>query len=251
MLKQGLLFLALLVAAILVRAPATVWDESLRRLSHDQLALIDAQGSLWHGEARLAVRDPEDGARIPLTPIRWRWQPLDLLRARVSWSMSVAGLPAFALSASPMGVAANSVAIQLPVRAVLDQIPNTLARAGWRGDFSLNIERWQCNWRRLCNGHAELFWRGAASDLFPGRQFGNYHLAVEGQGADIQLRLDTLNGEVLLNGSGRISPQEVQLQGTVEGDPAFVGRLPAVAGRWVQRSATPGKMLLNFNSRAR
>ncbi|MEC5388148.1 type II secretion system protein N [Uliginosibacterium sp. H3] len=246
--RKLLLFIALLISFLLIRAPATVWDAGLQHLTKGQLALLDVTGSVWHGQARLSVRDTANGQRIPVTPVSWQWRPLDFLRGRVGWAFSVAGLPPFTLAASPLGISANSVALQLPVRTVLEQIPNTVARAGWHGDFSLNANQWHCNWRGLCDGHAELFWRGAASDLFPNRSFGNYRLAIDGEAGNTHLKLDTLSGEVRLNASGQISAQgAAQIQGSVEGDPAFVGRLPDVAGRWVQRTSDPGRISFSFN----
>ncbi|MDB5814274.1 MAG: hypothetical protein JWN23_1391 [Rhodocyclales bacterium] len=246
--RNVLLFCALLIASLLIQAPATIWDSWLQQASSGRLALLDAQGSVWHGHARLSVRDATNGERQALTPVSWQWRVTDLLRGRIGWSFSVAGLPPFTLAASPTGLSADNVAIQLPVREVLDQIPNTVARMGWHGDFSLNADRWQCNWRKICQGHAEIFWRGAASDLFPGRPFGNYRLLVESQPDNTSLKLDTLSGEVRLNANGQISSQGIQLQGSVEGDPAFVGRLPDIANRWVQRTGEPGRILFNFVS---
>ena len=247
--RKLLLFIVLLTLSLLIQAPATVWDAGLQHVSKGQLALLDASGSVWNGQARLSVRDVSTGQRIPVTPVSWQWRPLDLLRGRVGWALSIAGLPPFTLAASPVGVSANNVAVQLPVREVLDQIPNTVARSGWHGDFSLDVSQWRCSWRGICDGHAELFWRGAASDLFPNRAFGNYRLVIEGLAGNTTLKLDTLSGEVRLNADGQISAQgAAQIQGSVEGDPTFVGRLPDVASRWVQRTAEPGRILFNFSN---
>ncbi|HSD38383.1 MAG TPA: type II secretion system protein N [Rhodocyclaceae bacterium] len=243
------LFIILLVFSLLIQAPATVWDDGLQRISKAQLALLDVNGSLWNGQANFSVRDTSTGQRIPVTPVSWQWRPLDMLRGRIGWAFSIAGLPPFTLAASPTGVSANSVAVQLPVRQVLDQIPNAVARAGWHGDFSLDANQWRCNWSGVCEGHAELFWRGAASDLFPDRAFGDYRLVAEGVAGNTSLKLDTLSGEVRLNATGQISAQgAAQIQGSVEGDPTFVGRLPDVAGRWVQRTGEPGRILFNFSN---
>lgn len=247
--RHVLLFLFLLLGAILIQAPATVWNSWIQGASDGKLALLDARGSLWHGAAQVAIRDSESGEQRPLTPVSWQWRPLDLVRARVVWSFSVAGLPPFTLAASPGGVAANSVSLQLPVGAVLSQVPNAVAQAGWHGDFSLSSDQWQCSWRGSCGGHAELFWRGAASDLFPNRNFGNYRLVVDGADNVMKLKLDTLSGEIVLNATGEVSPRGAALQGSVEGDPAFVGRLPDIANRWVQRTNQPGRMLFNFDNR--
>jgi general secretion pathway protein N len=247
--RNALLFLALLVSSLLIQAPAAVWDGWLQRTSNGRLALLDANGSVWHGHARLSVRDAASGERIPVTPVSWQWRPMDFLRGRVGWAFSIAGLPPFTLAASPLGVSANSVAVQLPVREALDQIPNTVARSGWHGDFSLNADHWRCSWRDICEGHAEVFWRGAASDLFPNRPLGNYRLVIEGVAGNTGLKLDTLSGDVRLTANGQISTDgATQLQGSVEGDPAFVGRLPDVASRWVQRTGDPGRILFNFGS---
>lgn len=247
--RSLLLFLLLLFVSLAIQAPATVLDGWLQQASSGRLFLIDAHGSLWHGEARLSARDATSGEPIPITPVSWQWRPLDMLRARITWAFSAAGLPPFLVGASPSGVTAAAVAIQLPVREVLDQIPVTIARAGWHGDLSLNADRWSCSWHGICDGHAEVFWRGAASDLFPNRAFGDYRLVMDSVANDTSLKLDTLSGEIKLNASGQISPQgAARLQGSVEGDPAFVGRLPDVASRWVQRTDTPGRILFNVDS---
>ncbi|GAA5159831.1 type II secretion system protein N [Viridibacterium curvum] len=251
MLKSAAFFVSCFLLFLLIRAPASVWNSVLQAQSNQRLTLLDTEGSIWRGTARLAVRDPESGLRIPLTPVSWSWRPVELIRARIDWAFSVAGLPPFSLAAAPGGLNVTNLAIQLPVREVLDQIPNTVARSGWRGDFALNMDRLHCSWGMRCEGRTELFWRGAASDLFPNRNFGNYHLVVEARADITELKLETLNGDVRLSADGSIKPGGVlQLQGTVEGEPAFVGRLPDVAGRWVQPTVTPGKLLFSFGSAA-
>lgn len=249
MLRAALAFLAFFFVSLAIQAPATLLDGWVQGVTARNLAIADVEGSLWHGSGRIAVRNPETGLRTPLTPVSWAWRPLDLLHLRVSWSFSVAGLPPFTLAASPSGALADGVAIQLPIHDVLEQIPNTVAAAGWRGDLSVDIERWQCSWVAHCTGRADIFWRGATSDLFPGRALGNYHLLAEGRGDIIGLQLETLGqAEIQLVAQGQIPRQGgASLQGSVEGDPTFVGRLPDVAGRWVQKTDNPGKMLFNFN----
>ncbi len=249
--RNILLFCAFLIASLCIQAPATIWDGWLQRASDGQLALLDTSGSVWHGRARLSVRDVTSGERLPLTPVTWQWRAADILRGHIGWSFSVAGLPSFILAASPTGISASNVTLQLPVREVLDQIPNAVARIGWHGDFSLNADQWRCDWRGSCKGHAELFWRGAASDLFPGRAFGNYRLVIDGLADSTILKLDTLSGDVRLDANGQVSRRGViQLHGEVIGDPAFVGRLPDVANRWVQRTGEPGRISFSFDNSA-
>ena len=250
MLRKALLFLVLCGASVLYQAPATQWDNWLQAASAERLSLLEASGSLWHGRGLVSIRDTTTGIRQPITPVTWGWRPLDLFRGQIAWNFSVAGLQPFSLSVSPSGVAASNVSIQLPMHEVMEQIPNALARSGWRGDLNLTADRWHCNWQNNCDGHADLFWRGAAADLFPNRNFGDYRFVLDASGDSTDLKIETLSGEVRLDGKGRFSKNGLNLQGSVEGDPAFVGRMPDVAGRWVRRSGTPGKILVDVKDGA-
>jgi hypothetical protein len=88
---------------------------------------------------------------------------------------------------------------------------------------------------------------GAASDLFPGRQFGDYRLQADGRQSDVRLGWTTLRGDIRIEGSGRWQPQSLaEFSATVSGDPAFLEHLPSVGGRWVRPGETPGTWLVDF-----
>ncbi|MEQ1669115.1 MAG: hypothetical protein ABL868_11730, partial [Sulfuriferula sp.] len=49
--------LAVYALALIVYAPATLLDASLRRASQGQLRLLAAQGTVWSGAGSIALRD--------------------------------------------------------------------------------------------------------------------------------------------------------------------------------------------------
>lgn len=238
MLRKALFTLALAILFVALTAPASVWDARLRSTTADSLALLDATGSAWNGNAQLAVRDPASGRWRPITRLSWSFQPRRLLSGEFLWRFSVADGVPFSLAATVTGIRAEGVSLQLPARFALERIPHMFGRAGWRGDLSIQVPGLQCSWRGLCDGKAQATWRGAAADLFQGRPLGDYQVQATANAGTVRLDLQTLAGDVRLDGTGEFRPdRHGSANGTVEGDPNFVGRLPNIAGQWVTRES--------------
>lgn len=251
MLKRILLGSGLLLSCLALRAPAGVWDSVLRDASGGNFGLLDVQGSLWQGQATLGALDPEAGVMRAVMPLAWQWHAAQLLRGRLAWDFSLAGSPPFSLQADFRGVAVGTLRLSLPARFAMERIPNTLARAGWHGDWLVNVPQWACDWRRRCTGDLSARWEGAASDLFPSRVLGNYRLNVSARDGLLDLRLATEGGDVRIDGQGSFDEQRnYSFRGTITGDTAFVNRIPNVASPYVRRTQTPGLLEINVQGRA-
>ncbi|MDQ8021211.1 MAG: type II secretion system protein N [Moraxellaceae bacterium] len=247
MLRKVVFTLALALLFVMLLAPASVWDARLRKATGGSLALLDTQGSAWNGDARLAVLDPANGRWRPVTRLSWSFEPRRLLSAEFLWRFSVADGAPFSLAATPGGVRAEGVSLQVPARFALERIPHMFGRAGWRGDLSIQIPGLLCSWRGRCDGKAQATWRGAAADLFQGRALGDYQLLANASDGSVSLALQTISGDVRLSGTGELDPQgRLRASGVVEGDPAFVGRLPNIAGQWVTQES-PARFRFNVS----
>jgi len=230
-------------ASVAWQAPASLADSLLRYASKGSVALLGADGSLWSGNAMLAVPDPSTGRFVPFMPIRWHWQSAFILRGQLRWQFSAGTSEPGNIALTLKGANLEMLRINMPARYALERIPSAIGRAGWRGDMLLAVQRWQCNWQMKCTGDANLQWFSAGSDLFPLRQFGNYQLNVHAQDGTMDLLINTLSGDISIQAAGKFKPpQHFQLTGTITGDPSFVGRLPNIAGNTVTPDGAPGRM---------
>ncbi|MGC3964978.1 MAG: type II secretion system protein N [Rhodocyclaceae bacterium] len=247
MLRRLLIWVVLFLVFVVVLAPATCWDSIVRRVSHDNFALLAPEGNLWHGTAQLAVRDPSSGSLRPLMPMAWNINGRALFRGVMLWDFSIAGSPPFTLGASFEGAAVRALRLDLPARFALERIPNAIGRLGWHGDLRVVSPTLRCSWRGICNGSVSADWMGAAVDIFPGRHLGDYKLAATATDGTIDFIMTTGSGEVPISAQGKFMPGgKVAVSGKLSGDPAFTDRLPNIARGWVQRTETRGAFTFNY-----
>ena len=236
------LFVVLFFAICLTaRVPGSVADAALDQTSDGALRLAEVEGSLWRGSGALMVIDP--------VTQRWQvWLNLDwdtdfsrLWRGAIGWHFGSGGGPLADIEIGPTGIRLAKLQLRGPARFYLERIPNALGRAGWQGDVALDSSGWQCSWSLRCDGNAELRWYGASSDLLQKLRLGDYRVAIAGRGGDIVAHVDTLSGEISVDGDGRWSPGGTpSFNGTLRGDPVLLDRLPNIAGRWVRSGGEPG-----------
>lgn len=242
-----LLLLLAVSLALLWRLPAGLLDQELARISHNEVRLALAQGSVWAGSGDLVVFDAVERRWQPWLAVAWHVDAGSLWRGVLGIRLAIDGRPEASVDLSWREMRISGLALTSPAGLILARIPDALGRAGWKGDMSLVVADWHCDWSWHCGGHSELTWMGAASDLFPGRQFGDYRLQADGRQSDVRLGWTTLRGDIRIEGSGRWQPQSLaEFSATVSGDPAFLEHLPSVGGRWVRPGETPGTWLVDF-----
>ena len=245
MARRGLLFLGLLALALIVQAPATLLDTAVQSISRDNLRLLAAEGSLWHGQGRLASRDPVTNSALPWLALSWDFAPLALFAGEFSWSLRSGGQLIGVAALGPGGLKLRQVQLQAPA-TVLAAIPSALTRAGWGGSLHLAIDELQCSFDQLCQGDLALRWYGVSSSLFPGRSFGDYEVRGLAQGRNISLNVQTLRGETQLAGSGSVVGRDFAFKGSIQGPEDFVRRLPGIAGGSVCPEETSGRLSINL-----
>ena len=108
--------LALLLAALAVRAPASLVTPRLEHLTSDRLSLVDASGTLWRGTGTLAAGDQR-------VPIAWRVHPASLVRGEVAVTLAPASpganSPHGDIVAKQSGAHVREFSIQLPAAALV------------------------------------------------------------------------------------------------------------------------------------
>lgn len=246
MIRRGLLFIVLLACALTMRAPSWLMDSAINRVTAGEIRLALIEGTLWNGRGTLTVIDPVSLRAQPWVTLQWRWQPGQLLKGDAAWQLLADDKPAGEIAAGFRGWRADGLAFPAPARFAMERIPHAFGRLGWRGDIVIETTQWRCSWRGRCDGRAGLRWSGAAVDVLRGRPLGDYQIDLRGEGERLALSWTTLRGETRIEAQGQISPGNWQFSGAVRGDPAFLQRLPAVAGKWVTPSGTPGEYRFNL-----
>ncbi len=239
--------LVLLFAVVLWRLPGTLLDASLDRLTEGTFRLADASGTLWNGQAALMVFDPALSAWQPWLALEWSPEPARLLQGALSWRISSGNVLIARIAFATTGIGIENANLHGPARFFLARVRNSLAHIGWSGDMALNSPDFRCTWKRRCAGRADLRWIGAASNVLPGQAFGDYVLTIEGSPNALLLHLRTLRGEVQIRGDGRWPPDAPPtFNGTIQGDPALLSRLPSIGGQWVHSSDHPNNWTIAF-----
>lgn len=248
--RKLLFFLAVALTLLVAKAPARLVDGLVAHATDGGLRLQQAEGSLWHGRGVLASRDASGRSLTPWLPLAWDFDSAALGRLAVGWTFSSSGSPVGAVEAAASGVKINQLALHAPADTALSSIPHPAARAGWQGDLTIEAPAWQCPPDGRCSGEARLLWRGARSALFPGRQFGDYDIRISAQAGHLRYSVHTLTGEVIVNGQGEAPyGQTPRFDGTISGEPTFLGRLPAIAGGAARPTGRAGQFEIHWPPR--
>lgn len=216
-----------LAVALLLLAPARWAAAAVNRFSEGRLLLQSAEGTLWNGSARLLLAGGEGSTWSVALPTRVAWQ----LRPEAS------GL---ALQVSSACCTPEPVAVRVQPRwrgawiEVSDGTASTHWPAAWlaglgtpwntlqpQGDLELRTRglAWQSTpaGPRL-SGSAVLTAHQLVSRLSMGRAVGTYRLTLAG-GDPVQVRLETLSGELLLSGRGFLQGQRWHFEGEARAAP--------------------------------
>lgn len=204
-LGYGLLFLALLLLAAISQWPAATLASLLERASNDRWRLTSPSGSIWHGAGMLLARADKNTPWRNIQNITWQIRPAELLRGRLVADISPEQ-GRLRLSAGISGLQAENVELRLPASAIAPLLPGALSRYRWQGMLRADGERFDCNWAGSdCQGRLEVFWREASLGEIPGIVLGDYHITLTGQGPATQIELQTLRGQLQIDGKGELT----------------------------------------------
>lgn len=236
MLGWAALALATVIVTIVAALPAAWVSRMVADRSEGRVLLADADGTLWHGSATLALSAGAGSHTATVLPGRLQWTigfwPLftGALRATVSHTEA---MPApVAIRVTPAGWQAQTGTLRLPA-ALLEGVGapfNTLRPDGaMRLDWSALEGRFRADGGRPAGVYGKLTVRidqvsSAVSRLRP---LGSYRADIDLTGAGGMLRLSTINGPLLLEGSGPLGKQ-ARFEGTARAEPEAANQLAAL-----------------------
>ena len=231
--------LGLLIALVLF-APARWLASALVNASAGHVLLDDPQGTVWNGSARLLLAGGSGSNDIAALPGRIEW------RIRPAWGGADAQLAAGCCIAQPLAVRGRLRwgGGQLLVGDHRSQWPAAvLAGLGtpWNtlqidGDLLLATQGLSVEWlegQLAMAGRAELTASRVSSRLSTLKPMGSYRITLNG-GSSSTLQLDTLEGALLLTGTGQWVGSRLRFSGTASAAPdreAALSNLLNIIGR--------------------
>jgi general secretion pathway protein N len=183
-------------------APATLLDGVLDARTAGHLRLATAQGTVWSGRGSIEIRTAANAA-VLTRDLRWQLDAGQLPFMRLAWRLAFAAdAQPSVLTATSSRIAISQLDLALPAAALSHVVP-ALAGYGLGGQLQLHVDTLAFGADAM-EGSATLQWHGASTTLAPVSPLGSYALQLQGAGADIGVGLQTLQGPLLLEGTGTL-----------------------------------------------
>jgi len=229
---------------VLSCAPAQWLAQAVALLTHDQLQLQEARGTVWQGSARVVLTGGMGSRDAQALPGRIDWT------MQTTYEGALLGLTSSCCMPQTMQVliAPAWTGAHLRITDTLSTWPAALLSglgAPWNtlqpeGDLSLAPQQLHLQWlsgRLLVQGGLTLTAKDMASRLTPLKPMGTYQLQLDAgptPTATPGLKLSTLSGSLLLSGQGQWVGQRLRFQGEASAVPeheAALSNLLSIIGR--------------------
>jgi general secretion pathway protein N len=219
--------------ALVVFAPAAWLAGSVASATGQRLLLADARGSVWQGSAVLVLTGGADSRDAAALPGRLHWR-IGLAGMKLAVAarhecclngelqlLVEPGIGRVKLTLPPGDSANGGIRGQWPASwlAGLGTPWNTLQLGGWLRLASpgLTAEAVQGRWR--LDGSAELQLDDVRSRLSTLPRLGSYRIGITGAGdGGAGISLQTIEGPLLLSGSGQWAASGVRFRGEARAD---------------------------------
>ncbi|BCN37521.1 general secretion pathway protein GspN [Alicycliphilus denitrificans] len=229
--------------ALALWAPARWLAAGVQQASGGQLRLEQARGTVWTGSARLVLTGGAGSDDRAALPGRLAW------RLRPAWGGARASIMADCCTAEPLALRAalglGSARVQVAdgssqwPAAVLGGLGTPWNTVQPQGRLQLSTQGLALQWsdgRMQLQGQAQLDALGMSTRLSTLRPMGSYRLVLQGgrHGEAPTLQLSTLDGALLLSGSGQWVGQRLRFTGEARAAPereAALANLLNIIGR--------------------
>ncbi len=224
-----------LLLAIVTQAPARWLTDAVAQFSDERVLLQNPQGTVWQGSAQWVLNEgrlnTERQANTTALPTRLTWQ----LAPYIDWRHARLTLSATLASAccTPQPVRVDLSPLWQGVRV---QVSDHTSRwpAAWlvglgapwntvQPEGQMQLQTTQLVWTQQATqtqlqGQAELQLQQFATRLSTLRPLGSYRVRLQG-GEGMDFTLDTLEGSLLLQGSGQLQHGRLHFDGEASAAP--------------------------------
>ncbi len=230
-----------LALAFTTQAPAHWLTHAIEQASGERVLLSDAQGTVWNGSAQWVLN--EGPLNIAATPNMARPANTTALPTRVTWQLG----PRIdfthlrlALSANIASACCTPQPVRVDVsplwRGLRVQVHNHTSSwpASWlvglgapwntvQPEGQMQLQTTQLQWTQQAGteqllGTADLQMQQLSTRLSTLRPLGSYRVRVQG-GDTVAITLDTLEGSLLLQGTGQLQNGRVRFDGEASAAP--------------------------------
>ena len=229
--------------AVVLWMPAAWLTGLVGNATQGRLVLDDARGTVWSGSARLLLTGGEGSRDAATLPGRLEWvlRPV-WLGVNLELRLPCCASEALQLAVSPQQGGAQVVVgpanLRLPM-GLLSGLGTPWNTVQLQGALTLNTTGMDLQWdkgRMTPKGQLRLEAADVASRLSTLRPLGSYRMDLDAAGAGVppSLKLDTLNGSLLLSGQGQWTDGRLHFKGeasAVPGREAALANLLNIIGR--------------------
>ncbi|MHB8347814.1 MAG: type II secretion system protein N [Acidiferrobacterales bacterium] len=208
----GFLGLAFYLVFLLATAPAAWMSWALVRASRGTLSIDRPAGTVWRGRGDLVVHIASSPPQS-LGAARWVLHPLWLFAGQVRAHAAVRGPGTEVQADLGLGyhrIILSNAAASFPAQ-LISALYSPAALLSPAGRIQFNAKQFMVDSKNVSGG-AVVQWHQAASSLSSIRPLGDYRLSLDGHGRNAVLRLQTLSGNLALNGSGSWDPGSGRVQ---------------------------------------
>jgi general secretion pathway protein N len=224
-----------LLAATTLFAPAAWLGSTLTLASQGRVVLNEPSGTVWHGSGQLLLSGGAGSRDATTLPgrIHWRLTPTPTLKVRMlidadcctAENINVLLIPR--LSGFSAEIQPSQSTWPATLLTGLGAPFNTI---DLQASLKLNTQLLKLEWlnkQLKFEGSAALDVLDASTRLSTLRPVGNYRLSFQGaQDAALpSLKLETLNGSLLLSGSGQLTGNRWRFNGEASAAPGFEAAL--------------------------
>ncbi|MDH5649289.1 MAG: type II secretion system protein N [Gammaproteobacteria bacterium] len=250
LLVYAILGLCLYVLFLASSIPATWLSWSMTKFSHGSVAITQASGTIWDGKGHIIINYPNSKPHdLGLT--RWDIYPLWLLTGRLQFTLE--GMDKTAQGKITIRQSLNKTElidsrISIPA-AFISELYSPAALLSPTGRILLTADSFMYE-EKMIKGDVTVQWLEAGSTLSPVRPLGNYRLALSGKGDALDIKLETLEGDLELAGQGKWSASTngvISFNGTARPRNRASELEPLLA--LMGRDLGGGRRLLNFSQR--
>ncbi|MHB1619954.1 MAG: type II secretion system protein N [Sulfuricella sp.] len=221
----SVLFLVMLLAT----APASLASWLVQRNFGPAVALEQAEGGLWAGQAK-ALHVMLSGNPVVIPDLTWRVRWGALFKGEIALALAYGA--GGKLSAGTVFLGWNQAGIEnvdavLPAELLPEMIP-LMRNAFSGGELTLRSKKLVRKEGEF-SGEAELVWANVGSALTSVNPLGDYRFQITGDKQRVLIRAETLRGALRFAGNGEWSMQEgLRFTGSASAEPSRRAELDPV-----------------------
>ncbi|MCY0389192.1 type II secretion system protein N [Robbsia sp. Bb-Pol-6] len=205
------------LATVLVLLPAAWIVPRFAAATGGRVSLVDPQGSLWHGSARLMLSAGSDaeGATVMPNRIAWTTRAWPLLSGHLRMVMreeQPQALPVL-LDARWDGTTLSAGGLAVPA-GLLTGLGAPFNTLDFQGDMRLDWTEWRLIGDRAYGGLVVSL-RDLSSRVSLVRPLGTYRATVTAAGQEGTLVVETLSGPLTVSGDGQFRDGRMNFAGRV------------------------------------